>query len=183
MKQGSRSLHRRPSATGQSVVEFALVLPILAILMLAIVDLARIYTTMVSVESAAREAADFGSFGSQKWDAAAVAEPPPDGTEDKMRHRACVAASDLPGLRRPRRRLHQPRLLVRRCPTDRGATWVPYDAALGCDDPDREPPCWLRVTLEYDFHLLRAAEHRGVRRASTASPSHITLAAPERRSR
>ena len=29
-----------------------------------------------------------------------------------------------------------------------------YDAALGCDDPQREPPCWLKVTLTYDFRLL-----------------------------
>jgi hypothetical protein len=25
---------------------------------------------------------------------------------------------------------------------------------MGCADAMREPPCWLRVTLEYDFELL-----------------------------
>ena len=94
MQIGSRH-HRRPRDAGQSVVEFALILPILAILSLAIVDLARIYTTRVSVESAAREAADFGTFGSQKWDPA-VYSIVPDGTVAKMERRACVAASDLP---------------------------------------------------------------------------------------
>ena len=69
-KPGKRfhTARRRGRRSGQSVVEFALVLPILVILMLAVVDLARIYTTMLTVESAAREAADFGTFGSQKWD-------------------------------------------------------------------------------------------------------------------
>ena len=82
-------------ARGQSVVEFALVLPVMVFLMLAIIDFSRIYTTMLTVESAAREAADFGTFGSQKWNDA-VYSLPVDGTEAKMRLRACTAMSDLP---------------------------------------------------------------------------------------
>ena len=85
----------RDGTRGQSIVEFALTLPLLLLLMLGILDLARIYTTMLSVESAAREAADFGAFGSQKWNVA-VYNALPDGTEAKMQRRACVAASDLP---------------------------------------------------------------------------------------
>jgi hypothetical protein len=137
---------------GQSIVEFALILPLLLFLMVAILDLARIYTTMLSVESAAREAADFGTFGSQKWNVA-VYNAMPDGTEAKMKHRACVAASDLTDYVGPDDACTNPTFSYK-LSTDRGATWADYDAAFGCDDPAREPPCWLKVTLQYDFRLL-----------------------------
>jgi TadE-like protein len=138
----------RDEARGQSIVEFALTLPLLLLLMLGILDLARIYTTMLSVESAAREAADFGTFGSQKWNVAVY-----NGTEAKMERRACVAASDLPDYVGPDDACTNPSFSYE-LSTDRGATWVGYDEALGCDDPVREPPCWVRVTLAYDFRLL-----------------------------
>lgn len=136
---------------GQSVVEFALVLPILVFLMLAVVDFSRIFTTMLSVESAAREAADFGTFGSQKWNDAFVQAA--DGTEAKMRLRACTAASDLPDYVGPDESCTNPDFSYE-LSLDKGATWVPYSAGLGCDDPVREPPCWLKVTLSYDFRVI-----------------------------
>ena len=40
---------------------------------------------------------------------------------------------------------------------------------LDCDDPARDPPCWLKVTLRYDFRLLCA--HR--------APDTLTLRAIE----
>ena len=39
-------VRRRISDAGQTVVEFALVLPLMVILMVGILDLARVYTTM-----------------------------------------------------------------------------------------------------------------------------------------
>lgn len=143
---------RRRSSAGQSVVEFALVLPIMVILMLAIIDLARIYTTMLSVESAAREAADFGTFGSQKWDDA-IYSLPVDGTEAKMRLRACVASSDLPDYVGPDDSCTNPAFAYE-LSGDKGATWGAYSTALGCDNATREPPCWLKVTLTYDFQMF-----------------------------
>lgn len=153
---------RRPDASGrrrirsvergQSVVEFALVLPLMLVILLAVLDLSRIYTTMLTVESAAREAADFGTFGSQKWDAAVYAVDP-DGTEANMERRACVAASALPDYVGPDDQCSNPTFSYR-LSGDNGATWVPYDPALLCDDPARSPPCWLKVTLEYDFRLI-----------------------------
>jgi hypothetical protein len=137
---------------GQSVVEFALVLPVMVFLMLAVIDLARIYTTMLSVESAAREAADFGTFGSQKWNDSIVTLPV-DGTEDKMKLRACVAASELPDYVGPDTSCTNPAFSYD-LSLDKGATWQPYSPGLGCDDATREPPCWLRVTLSYDFRIF-----------------------------
>src|SRR5690349_19536365 len=118
---------------GQSVVEFALVLPVLVVLLVGVLDLARIYTTMLSVESAAREAADFGSFGSHKWNPAVVSVLP-DGTEAAMERRACTAASNLPDYAGPDEACINPRFSYELSP-DRGVTWVPYAAGLGCDDP------------------------------------------------
>jgi TadE-like protein len=147
----SRSAGRRPSA-GQSIVEFALVLPLMIILALAVIDFARIYTTLVSVESAAREAADFGTFGSQKWNDA-VYSFPGSGTLDQMRHRACVAASDLPDYVGPDDACTNPGFTYE-LSGDKGATWQAGPAGLDCDNETRAPPCWLRVTLTYDFKVI-----------------------------
>ena len=58
----------RSNARGQSLVEFALLAPIMVFLLFAILDFARIYTAMMSVESAAREAADYGTaLGAERW--------------------------------------------------------------------------------------------------------------------
>lgn len=144
---------RQPSGrAGQSVVEFALVLPIMLVIVLAVLDLSRIYTTMLTVESAAREAADFGTFGSQKWDEAVYAIVP-DGTEANMKRRACVAASALPDYVGPDDDCANPTFSYL-LSGDRGATWGPFDPTLACDDPVRTTPCWLKVTLEYDFRLI-----------------------------
>lgn len=149
-------MHRRHpsrhSERGQSIVEFALVLPILVFLMVGIIDLGRIYTTMLSVESAAREAADYGTFGSQKWNPAVVALPV-DGTEAKMEKRACIAASNLTDYVGPDENCANPQFSYQ-LSTDKGATWVAYSDTLGCDDSTRDPPCWVKVTLQYQFDLL-----------------------------
>jgi Flp pilus assembly protein TadG len=143
----------RGASRGQSVVEFALVLPLLVFLLFAIVDLARIYTTMLSVESAAREAADFGSFGSQKWNAAVI-DVPVNGTLAEMTRRACRAASNLPGYVGPDTGCTNPSPSFA-LSADKGATWSDvHDATLGCDIATREPPCWVRATLSYNFDLF-----------------------------
>lgn len=144
-----RSSHRR--APGQSIVEFALILPIMLFLFVGIVDLGRIYTTMLSVESAAREAADYGTFGSQKWSPAVVTAT--DGTLDQMEQRACVAAGDLADYQGPDANCVNPTFAYCLSP-DQGATCGPWDAAMGCDNATREPPCRVSVTMSYTFNLL-----------------------------
>lgn len=147
--------HRRPGSSGQSVVEFALILPLLVFLLVGIVDLARIYTTMLSVESAAREAADYGSFGSQKWaDATTVSTV----TEPEMWRRACVASRTLTDYIGPDTACTNPGFSYE-LSMDKGATWTDYAttaaSANPCNNAARTPnPCWVRVTLTYTFHLL-----------------------------
>jgi hypothetical protein len=144
-----RRLRRhRWSERGQSIVEFALVLPIIVFLMVAIIDFGRVYATMLSVESAAREAADYGTFGSQKWVDSAVPT-----TVAEMEHRACVAAGDLPDFAGSPTTCTNPTMTYCLSP-DNGASCVTYSDALDCDDPDREPPCRLSVTLTHQFRLL-----------------------------
>lgn len=145
-RAASSSPRPRRGHAGQSVVEFALVFPLIVILLFSIVDFARIFTTMLSVESAAREAADYGTFGSQKWSA-------PDVTQANMVRRACVASSALPDYVGPDDACTNPTFSCE-LSGDRGATWQPCSAGPSCDNPTREPPCWLKVTLEYDFKLL-----------------------------
>ena len=144
---------RSRNERGQSVVEFALVLPVLVFLMVGIIDLARVYTTMLSVESAAREAADYGSFGSQKWAAA----PAYTNTETEMRRRACVASSDLTDYVGPDTACTNPSFSYD-LSQDKGVTWVNYattaTSVSPCANATREPPCWVRVTLTYQFNLL-----------------------------
>jgi hypothetical protein len=146
--------HRlRERERGQSVVEFALILPLLVFLMVAIVDLARVYTTMLSVEAAAREAADYGAFGSFKWDPIVYA----GNVEPEMKKRACTAASNLPDyVGAPDNSTCSNPSYDYKVSGDKGSTWTTtgYDTSMACDDDTRTPPCWIKVTMRYDFHLF-----------------------------
>lgn len=122
-------------------------------LMVGIVDLARIYTTMLSVESAAREAADYGSFGSQKWAPA----PAFTTTITEMQRRACVASSDLTDYSGTAPTCSNPDVTnICSLSTDKGSSWVACDATAAgtCNNSTLEPPCWVRATLTYQFKLL-----------------------------
>lgn len=144
----------RPFERGQSVVEFALVLPLMLIMLVAILDLARVYTTMMSVESAAREAADYGTtLGAGKWQDGA----PKDGTVSEMQRRSCIAASDLADYKDPdddpATGCTNPSFAY--CLTASiGGPCGPFDPLEVCENPLREPPCTVTVTLTHDFQLL-----------------------------
>lgn len=156
MSQATTRLLAAPSSakrrrrSGQSIVEFALVMPLMLIVLLGIIDLARIYTTMLSVESAAREAADYGTtLGAGKWQDGA----PKDGTVAEMQRRACISASDLPDYVDPDNdpatgNCTNPAFA---CSINAGSCSA---SAAGCEDPLREPPCVVTVTLTHDFHLI-----------------------------
>jgi Flp pilus assembly protein TadG len=160
---------------GQSVVEFALVFPIMIVLMFAIVDFARVYTAMMSVESAAREAADFGTeLGAAKWQTVVASD-----TVSKMKQRACVAASNLPDFAAdpadPDGCVNPGFACTITAPDTGVATPCSApDPTTACDNPLRSEPCRVTVTLTYDFHLLAPfhIEFGGVR---IGFPSDITF--------
>lgn len=134
MLKSSRS--RLIASPGQSVVEFAIVVPLLLIILVGIVDLARVYTTMLTVESGAREAADYGAFGSYQWK--------PDVRENtfaEMTRRACVATRNLPDYVGPDTGCANPTVSI-------------SPVAEGCDVATNDPPCEVTVTLRYEFRLL-----------------------------
>jgi hypothetical protein len=89
-------LRARMTRRGQSVVEFALILPVLLVLTIAIADFGRVFACAIGVESAAREAADYGAFLTHgAWDETNGAQISANYAE--MARRACTALSDLPG--------------------------------------------------------------------------------------
>ena len=57
------------SERGQALVEFAMLVPLMLLLAVALGDFGRLFTAGMGVESAAREAADYGAMqGKTKWD-------------------------------------------------------------------------------------------------------------------
>ena len=51
---------------------------------------------------------------------------------------------------------------------------MPYSTGLACDDAAREPPCWLKVTLSYDFHIITPVNIQFLDK-SLGLPSTLTL--------
>jgi hypothetical protein len=134
------------ASRGQSLVEFALVLPIALLLLVAVADMARLYTTMITVESAAREAADFGAYGSPNWDDANEAS-----TLVAMEARACVASRYLDGYVGSGTTCSNPTVTI----TLMEPGGIPADASSGCEDPARPGgPCEVQVDLDYTFDLI-----------------------------
>lgn len=189
--QGKSAPDTRASRSGQSVVEFALVAPLLLILLVAIVDFARVYTTVMSVESSAREAADYGTtLGAAKWQSGA----PLDANVAEMRKRACVAASNLPEYVGPDATCTNPTFSYCVTPDDgdplTNETCGPVNPADGCDNPLRATPCKVTTTVTYEFRLLApvSVELQGVNfglptsitfvRDSTFAVTDIDVAAP-----
>jgi Flp pilus assembly protein TadG len=149
---------RRPNA-GQSIAEFAIILPVILLLLIGIADLGRLYTSVVAVESAAREAADYGAFDATYWSSVNI----PTTLAD-MEKRACTAAmgshlqdyessvSDGTTCTNP----------VMSCMLERNGASTDCGSSGGftngvdCSLSGTEPPCTVHVRMDYTFHLILA---------------------------
>ncbi|MGI8829253.1 MAG: TadE family protein [Candidatus Limnocylindria bacterium] len=129
-------------------MELAIIVPLLLFMALAVFDFARVFTAAITIEAAAREAADYGGLYPWHWN-----EADPNSittTESYMEARACSAASTLNDY-------------VGDPPSDSATCTNPtfsYDlikpAGVGnCYEVPREStPCRVAVTVEHDFQVI-----------------------------
>jgi Flp pilus assembly protein TadG len=111
---------------GQSLAEFAILLPILLILALGAVDYGRVYFAYISVTNAARNGAQYGSTGLD-------------------------AAADVDGIRDAA--LEETTELLNASPTNPTVSVQgPFPASPSCQDGDANP-C-VKVTVQYTFDTL-----------------------------
>ena len=148
---------------GQSVVEFALVVPVLFFLVIMIADFGRLYTAAVAIESAAREAADYGAFDADHWSSSSPSNI--STTLDEMQKRACTAAagSHLEGYvgAADNSTCSNPSFT---CTLEWGASSTPCATSGGMVDgndcsaiasqPKTIEACTVHVRLAYDFRVI-----------------------------
>lgn len=144
LARGPGQPHADRRSAGQAVVEFALLVPVALLLLLAIADFARLYTTAITVESAVREAADYGAFSNSNWLSANSAL-----TWAGMQQRACTSASTLPD--------YQSTDPLNKTCTNPTITYT-LDNPSGIDCSATVPsgalPCVVHVHGHYDFKLI-----------------------------
>jgi len=151
----------RDRSRGQSLVEFTLFVPILLMLFLGIVDLGRGFTTAIAIESAAREAADWGSFDANRW--STVGSPPVyEATVAQMEKVACTAASDVPDFAGSSSTCSNPsfecELQLPGGGTQSCSAASPCSAIVG----DDVTPCKVTVTMSHTFNLILPVQLLGL---------------------
>jgi Flp pilus assembly protein TadG len=148
-RHAARSADTRSVEGGQSLVEFAIIVPLLLFILLAILDFSRVFTTMLTVEAAAREAADYGTQYPWYWEGDPTDPSSNAGkTVEGMRNRACVAAKHLTDYVGPDTGCTNPTFAY---------TLVPPTGVMPADcwqQPRAATPCNVRVTLDYTFHVI-----------------------------
>jgi len=149
---------RRKGHSGQALAELAIILPVMLLMVIGIADLGRLYGSAVAIESAAREAADFGAFEASYWWPANLTT-----TVNEMRLRACTAAagSHLQGYETTdpvnNSTCTNPTFA---CFLERNGASTDCEASGGftngvdCSDPATELPCTVHVHMDYEFRLI-----------------------------
>jgi Flp pilus assembly protein TadG len=124
----------------------------LLLLAVAVADFGRLFTSMIAIESAAREAADLGAMqGKLKWDSGDAAQITQNGLE--MRTRACSAASTLSDYAGD-----PPGTVNMTCSNPSFA--FTYDverppSSTNCaTQAEFDDPCIIHVTLTYQFRMF-----------------------------
>lgn len=151
-----RPLRMRRSS-GQAVTEFAIVVPVMMMILLGIADFGRLFASAVAVEAAGREAADYGAFDASYWTTSNVAT-----TVNEMQRRACTAAagSHLEGYATTDPGNATCTNPAFSCELERNGAAADCSASGGftngidCSDPATEPPCTVHVRMTYNFDTL-----------------------------
>lgn len=127
------------------------------LILLGIGDFGRLYASMVAVEAAGREAADFGAFDASYWTGTNVAT-----TVAEMERRACTAAagSHLEGYSTTDPSNATCTNPVFSCALERNGASTAcggsggFTNGVNCSDPATEPPCTVHVQMTYEFDTL-----------------------------
>jgi hypothetical protein len=148
----------------------AFILPVLLILLVGMADFARLIATSISIESAAREAADYGTLYPWLWDG-----DPTDPTSNhaktvtEMQKRVCLASSRLPDYVGPDDSCTNPAFSY-----DLDASTAGVPEADCASIPRASIPCDVRVTLTYVFRVIVPLNFR-VLDFQIGFPSTVTI--------
>lgn len=141
---------RAAGERGQGLAEFALIVPLMFILAIAVGDFGRLFNAAVATESAAREAADYGAFlGSGAWSSA---QSPWTANETEMRLRACTSMTGQTDFENTAGTCSgNPMMTWRLEGPDGNPPTVDCSTLTGL-----VPPCRIHVTVTYIFRPLIA---------------------------
>lgn len=138
-------------------MEFTLVVPILLLLLVGLADWARLYTTAISVEAAAREAALFGGFDGSYWQETPVNNIP--GTIAAMEARICGGTVNLVDHVGDAVQCTNPQWITSAVGSQAEAIaagiLIKPAGVLECSSPGPDnPACQVRVGLTYQFRMI-----------------------------
>lgn len=163
----------RTRSRGQAVVEFALILPVFLLMTVGVVDVARVFTSYISLTNGVSNAALYaGSGGFNNWCASDILL---DKTTSGSIGNACAAANSLRFVASPANVAYQiqteatglnlPTVVVSKPQCLSGATWG------DCSITTPGTYTQVRITADYNMTLLTPLVG-----AIMGSPIHLTAA-------